>query len=177
MGVPALVLCVGLSMKVARDRAATSERRDEVAKIEKELAGYRDKRRELEQYFSNPAIRLVTQRAAFLNGIIDERSFPWTQFFLDLERILPGGVRVLSMAPSLEGDHLEVKCRVGALSDKSKLEFLEKLEKAPQFSDIELVSETRPNKGEERDVVEVDLKAEYRPVVPRRKAAELGGAQ
>ena len=176
VGVPALVLCVGLSLKVARDRAATSERRDEVAQIEKQLAGYREKRRELEQYFSNPATRLVTQRAAFLNGIIDERSFPWTQFFLDLERLLPGGVRILSLAPSLAGDHLEVKLRVGALSDKSKLDFLENLEKAPQFSALELVSESRPNKNEERDVVEVDLKAEYRPALSRRKAAETGGA-
>jgi len=176
VGVPALVLCVGLSLKVARDRAATSERRDEVAQIEKQLAGYREKRRDLEQYFSNPATRLVTQRAAFLNGIIDERSFPWTQFFLDLERLLPGGVRILSLAPSLAGDHLEVRFRVGALSDKSKLDFLENLEKAPQFSALELVSESRPNKNEERDVVEVDLKAEYRPALSRRKAAETGGA-
>jgi len=176
VGVPALVLCVGLSLKVARDRAATSERRDEVAQIEKQLAGYREKRRDLEQYFSNPDTRLVTQRAAFLNGIIDERSFPWTQFFLDLERLLPGGVRILSLAPSLAGDHLEVKLRVGALSDKSKLDFLENLEKAPQFSALELVSESRPNKNEERDVVEVDLKAEYRPALSRRKAAETGGA-
>jgi len=176
VGVPALVLCVGLSVKVARAREATSERRDEVAKIEKQLAGYREKRQELEQYFSNPATRLVTQRAAFLNGIIDERSFPWTQFFLDLEHRLPGGVRVLALAPSLAGDHLDVKLRVGALSDKSKLEFLENLEKAPQFSAIELVSESRPNKNEDRDVVEVDLKAEYRPAVSRRKAGETGGA-
>ncbi|HKO04613.1 MAG TPA: hypothetical protein VJW51_07675 [Candidatus Acidoferrales bacterium] len=176
VGVPALVLCVGLCLKVTRDRAATSERREELAQIEKEITVYRDRRRDLEQFFSKPETRLVTQRAAFLNGIIDERSFPWTQFFLDLERRLPGGVRILSLAPSLAGDHLQVKMRVAALSDKSKLDFLQGLEKAPEFSSIEVVSESPVAKGEDLDVVQVDLSAEYRALPAGRKGAGAGGA-
>jgi Tfp pilus assembly protein PilN len=177
VGLPALFLFCGLCLKVVRDRAATSERRDEVARIEKEMEGYRAQRRDLEAFFSDPATRLVTQRAAFLNGLIDARSFPWTQFFLDLEHRLPGGVRILTLSPSLSGDTVQARMHVGALSDKSKLEFLKALETAPEFSSIELVSETRPARGEDRDVVELDLTVNYRPGAAGRKVAATGGGQ
>jgi len=176
VGLPALVLFVGLCLKITRDRAASSERRDEVAAIEKEMAGNRDERRDLEKFFAEPGVKQVTERAAFLNGIIDDRSFPWTQFFLDLERRMPGGVRVLTLAPSLAGDHLLVKFHVAALSDKSKLEFLQALEKAPEFSAVQLVSETHAEKSDERDAVLLDLTAQYRAASGRRKNAEAGGA-
>ena len=176
VGLPALILFVALCVKAVGDRAATSERRTEVARIEKEMAGYRTQRRDLEEFFSDPATKLVTQRASFLNSIIDQRSFPWTQFFLDLEHRLPGGVRILTLAPSLSGDRVQVRMSVGALSDKSKLEFLKGLETAPEFSSIELVSETRSGRGEEHDVVEMDLTVSYRPVPSARKSGETGGA-
>jgi hypothetical protein len=164
-GLPGLILFVMLCMKVARDRAADSVLRTEMSRIEKEMAGYRTQRRELEEFFADPATRLVTQRAAFLNGIIDQRSFPWTQFFVDFEHYLPQGVRVLSITPNLEGDRVQIKMKVGALSDKSKLEFLKALEGAPEFSLIEVVSETRPAKSaDDRDVVEMDLTADYRAI-------------
>ena len=176
VGLPAFILFVLLCIKVVADRAATSERRTEVGRIEKEMAGYRTQRRDLEEFFSDPSAKLVTQRAAFLNSIIDQRSFPWTQFFLDLEHRLPGGVRILTLAPSLSGDHVQVRMTVGALSDKSKLEFLRGLETSPEFSSIELVSENRPGRGEDRDVVEMDLTVDYRPAASVRKSGETGGA-
>jgi len=175
--VPALVLLVMLCMKVAHDREASSEVRVEVTRIEKEMTGYRSQRRGLEEFFNEPATRSVTQRAAFLNALIDERSFPWTQFFLDLERHLPGGVRILTLSPGLVGDRLEVKMRVGALSDQSKLEFLKGLEEAPEFSDIEVVSEVRPGKGENLDVVEMDLSVDYRATPAGKKVRETGSGQ
>jgi Tfp pilus assembly protein PilN len=163
IGVPALILCVGLSVKVVRDRAATGERRLEAERLEKEIAAYRVERSQLEQFFADPGTRLLTQRAAFLNAIIDQRSFPWTDLFVDLERRLPGGVHVVSLVPSLVENHVEVKMRVGALSDKSKLDFLKALESAPEFSRLELLSESRTGKNEDRDVVMLDLTAEYHP--------------
>jgi Tfp pilus assembly protein PilN len=177
VGLPALILSVALCGKVVRDRAATNERRVEVERLRNDMSTLRSQRADLERFFSDPGTRLVTERAAFLNTIIDERSFPWTQFFLDLEHRLPGGVRILSLAPVLSGDHLQVKMRVAALSDKSKLEFLKALEKAPEFSALELVSESRPGKGEEGDAVQVDLTADYRAVSPPPKSGRSGGGQ
>ncbi len=164
IGIPALILFAWLSFQVAGDRAASRQRREEVARLESEIAKNRRERAELEEFFDLPATRLLTQRAAFLNAIIDQRSFPWTDFFIDVEKRLPGGVHVIQLVPTLVEDHVAVKLRVGALSDKSKLEFLKALESAPEFSHLELLSEARAMGREERDVVQMDLTAEYRPV-------------
>ncbi|HUJ41114.1 MAG TPA: hypothetical protein VLW54_11260 [Candidatus Acidoferrales bacterium] len=162
---------------MAHERAASSERRTEISRLESDMAQLRSQRADLERFFSDPSTRLVTQQAGFLNGIIDERSFPWTQFFLDLEHRLPGGVRILSLSPALSGDRLQVKMRIGALSDKSKLDFLKALEEAPEFSGLQLLSETRPAPGQETDVVQVELSADYRALPPARKGVVSGGAQ
>ena len=179
VGLPALVLCFALSLKVVRDRGASGERRMEADRLEKQIAGYRAQRAELELFFADPATRLLTQRAAFLNAIIDQRSFPWTDLFVDLEKRLPGGVHILSLTPTLVESRVEVKMRVGALSDKSKLEFLKSLENAPEFSHLELLTEARSSKNDARDVVLLDLTAQYRPVAqaPAGKNAEHRGEE
>jgi len=178
VGLPALILVAVLWLKVIRDRAATSERRVEVAKLQADISSLRSQRAQLEKFFADPSTRAVTQQAAFLNAIIDQRSFPWTQFFLDLEHRLPAGVRILTLSPSLSGDQVRVKMRVGALSDKSKLDFLKALEDAREFSGLELVAETRPGKSsDEKDVVQLDLEADYHVVLPASKGAQPGGGQ
>jgi Tfp pilus assembly protein PilN len=170
-----LVLFGGLVWKVAGDWQASSQRRVEVARLEKEMAEDRVQRAQLEAFFSGPGTRRITERAAFLNNLIDQRSFPWTQLFVDLERRLPGGVRILTLAPKLAGDHVEVKMTVGALSDKTKLEFLKALETAPEFSGLELLSEARSNRAGEPDVVLLDLAANYR-ITPSGRTRGAGGA-
>jgi len=52
-----------------------------------------------ERYFSQKDIANLHDRAAFINTILDARSFNWTLMFMDLERILPAGVRVISIEP------------------------------------------------------------------------------
>ena len=176
MGIPGLLLAAALCVKVVHVRAASSERRLEISRLETDMGQLRTQRVDLEQFFSDSSTRLVTQQAGFLNTLIDERSFPWTQFFLDLEHHLPGGVRVISLSPALSGDHVLVKMHIGALSDKSKLDFLKALEESPEFSNLELLSETRPPKGEDSDVVELELSADYRALPPAHKDAESGGS-
>jgi len=176
--VPALILCVWLCVTVVHVRAVTSQRRVEIDRLRSDIAELRAERGELDQFFADSSTRLVTQQAAFLNAIIDERSFPWTQFFLDLEHRLPRGVRILTISPALSGDHLRVKMRVGALSDKSKLEFLKAIEEAPEFSALQLVAESRPARNnEENDVVLLDLEADYHATLAAPTGAAAGGGQ
>lgn len=179
VGIPALILCVLLGIRAVHERRSSSERRIEAGRLERQISASRLERAELELFFADPATRLLTQRAAFLNSIIDQRSFPWTDLFVDLEKRLPAGVHVLSLTPTLVENRVEVKLRVGALSDKSKLDFLKSLENAPEFSHLELLAESPSGKSDERDVVQLDLTAQYRPVPAgaERKGAERGGAQ
>lgn len=98
------------------------------------------RRNELDTFFKRPENALLKERAGFVNGIIDERSFDWTQMFMDLERIVPAGVHVVTIAPQLEKGHMFVRLTVNATSDESKLKFLRAMENSPAFSNVELLS-------------------------------------
>ncbi len=80
---------------------------------------------------------------------------------MDLERILPDGVRVVSIEPKLVGDTVQLTFLAGAMSDESKLKFLKALEHAPEFSHIELLSESHPARQDSTDRIVLSLQAEY----------------
>jgi type IV pilus assembly protein PilN len=109
-------------------------------------------RTDLERFFARPENAKLHDRAAFLNSLIDGRSFNWTQMFMDLERILPGGVRLVSIEPRQNKGRVEVKLTVGASSDDAKLKFLRALEESHQFSEIQLDSELPARTGNQRVV-------------------------
>ena len=161
VGVLAGAALVLLSLHTYRDWRANREFRDEVARLQRETTEFRRERRALEEFFQNPQTRQVMDRAAFLNSLITQRSFPWTKVFMDLERRLPEGVRVISIAPRMEEGRVEVKLTVGAVSDESKLKFLNALLEAPEFSRVQVVSEVRPTQKSEIDRVVLELMAWY----------------
>jgi type IV pilus assembly protein PilN len=70
--------------------------------------------------------------------MIDASSFNWTQMFMDLERILPGGVRVVSIEPKQVKGHVEVKLTVGATSDEAELKFLRALGESREFTEVQI---------------------------------------
>lgn len=135
--------------------------RADKARLETEITQLRNQRRDLAQFFNQPDTRKVLDRAEFLNALIQQRSFPWTQIFMDLERLLPAGVRVISISPVMDEGRVEVRLTVGAGSDETKIKFLQTLEKAGEFSRLQVVSETRPNRPGEADAVVVELVAWY----------------
>lgn len=134
----AALVFAGLGWHVYSVRKADAELRARTEKTRQQMAQLESKRKELEIYFGQKEIASLHDRGAFLNGIIDARSFNWTQMFMDLERILPGGVRVISIEPKQAAGHVELKLIVGATSDDAKLKFLHALEESKQFTGIEL---------------------------------------
>jgi hypothetical protein len=140
---------IGLLALLILSRAAYTswqsnrELRADISHWQDQIQADRLKQEELEQYFHTPAAREVMDRSAFLNSLIDERSFPWTRIFMDLEKTLPPGVRVVSISPHLVNGRAEVGLQVGVLSDQSEIQFLQAIEKSPVFSRIE-VDQVRP---------------------------------
>jgi hypothetical protein len=82
--------------------------------------------------------------------------------FMDLERILPAGVRVISIQPKHEKGIVEVKLVVGAVSDDAKLKFLNALEKSSSFTRVVLLNE-KPSAVSQggTDRVDIELTAVY----------------
>ena len=132
-------LAVGWHVIAARN--AQSKMLKRIEEIRAETADLQARRQRLEEFFKQPENARLSDRAAFLNSIIDESSFSWTQMFMDLERVKPGGVRVLSISPKMVKGNMEVKLKVGASSDEAKLKFLRALEGSKAFSRVVLLSE------------------------------------
>jgi len=158
IAVAALLFLSYRTYSVWRSDKALRSRQDS---LELQIAKLEQQRKGLSEFFENPQTVARRQRAAYLNSLIQQRAFPWIRIFMDLERILPEGVRVVSIEPKLSGDNVQLTVLVGAASDESKLKFLKALETSPEFSHIELLSENRPTRAEQTDRVMLTLQAQY----------------
>jgi type IV pilus assembly protein PilN len=119
------------------------------------------RRRELDDYFSRPENARLHDRAAFVNTIIDERSFNWTRMFMDLEKILPGGVWVMSIEPKRVSGQTALKLTMGAENEAAKDEFLHALLHSDAFSHLQLVSVHAPAQDNTGDTVVLELTVIY----------------
>jgi len=140
----AAILLVYLSWHVYSVRSAAANIRIRTEAIHQQLAKYESQGQELQRFFNQKEIASLHDRAAFLNGIIDARSFNWTKMFMDLEQILPAGVHVMSIQPTQLAGHAELKLIFGATSDDAKLKFFHALEQSKEFSDVKEEREYTP---------------------------------
>jgi Tfp pilus assembly protein PilN len=152
---------------------ANRDLREEISRLESDLRDYRAQRHDLEEFFKQPATRQLMDHAEFLNGLIEQRSFPWTRIFSSLERRLPEGVRVESVSPRMQEGRVELRLVFGAADDAAKLRFLKTLENSPEFSRLEVVAESRPRTGDGSDQLQVEISAHY---VPTERLQQISSA-
>jgi Tfp pilus assembly protein PilN len=161
LGVAGGIVLVFFGLHVYRTRLTEEDFRNQMAVIQAATAKLRRENADLEQFFARPENAKLHDRAAFINSLIDERSFDWTKMFMDLEKILPPGVRVVSISPKLQKGQVEVKLVIGASGDESKLKFLRALEQSGDFSKIKVLGERSPAKFEGSERVQIELTAWY----------------
>lgn len=123
---------------VAKSQTAFRLRID---KDTREMTALTEERRRLDSFFSEPENAKLDDRAAFINSVMDARSFNWTLMFMDLEQILPAGVRVLNIEPkqingnaAVVGDYKSVVTFLNALQRSSNYYVVEDLALAPDGS-------------------------------------------
>jgi type IV pilus assembly protein PilN len=161
VGVMAAIVFVSVGWHVYLARKANAEMRSKSAKILQQVAELEHQRSALEHFFALDVNAKLHDRAAFINSLIDARSFNWTLMFMDLEKVLPSGVRVISIEPKQEKGRVEVKFLIGATSDDAKLKFIKALEDSKTFRHIELGSSQHATSGTNGDPIVVELTAEY----------------
>src|SRR5215468_6209625 len=123
-----------------------------------ERANLENRRQKLDAFFKQPENAKLSERVEYLNSIIDESGFLWTQMFTDLEHVKPSGVRVLSISPKMVKGRMELKLKVGATSDDAKLKFIRALETSKVFSRVMLLSDLAgTQQGGDPDVFELSL--------------------
>jgi Tfp pilus assembly protein PilN len=161
IGFFALLIFLILGWHVNAARKAQAAIRSRTSQLQSEFVVLRKQSDDLEHYFQQPKIAELSDRAAFINTIIDERSFNWTQMFMDLEHVLPNGVRVVRIEPGLVKGDMQVKLTVGASSDEAKVKFLRALESSKVFTNIMLLDEHAPTGASAGDQMQVDLQVTY----------------
>jgi Tfp pilus assembly protein PilN len=140
---------------------SSRELRADTARWEAQIRADRQKQQELQSYFHSAAAQEVFERSEFLNSLIDERSFPWTQIFMDLEQTLPPGVRVVSISPRLVNGRAEVALEVGSATDDGKIQFLRAIEKSKMFSGLVVKDERRSEQPGAADKIVLSLTVWY----------------
>lgn len=161
-GVVGLIALLFLGSAAYRAWRSNRQIRTELSHWQSEIRTDRAKQQALERYFKSPEAQQVLDRSTFLNSLIDERSFPWTKVFMDLEKTLPPGVRVVSISPKLKDGRADVKLSIGAMNDDAKLKFLKALEQSKSFADIQVEQERHQDAIQgAQDKVLLDLNARY----------------
>ena len=93
-----------------------------------------------------PQNRAVLERSQFLNDLFARKSFSWTAVMMDLERVLPAGVQVTSIEPSItaEGD-VNIHLRVSGQRELA-VDLVRNLERSQRFLAPRLVNESSQTK-------------------------------
>lgn len=146
-----------------------------IASVTQERQGY-------ENMVRLPDNAEVLAKVSALNKVIDAKSFSWTLAMEDLETVLPGGVQVTTLEPTVDkkDGHITVRLRVIGPRDKA-VELVQNLEHSRRFMQPRIVGETMESSGNGTQQVEpvsasnrvnFDLLADYNPPTPdERKSA------
>ena len=136
-----------------------------------------------ERRMRQPANAAVLDRAHFLNSTFLRKSFSWTAVMMDLETVLPSGVQVTSIEPSVTADgDVIIRLRVAGDRDRA-VQLVRNLEHSKRFLQPRLSSEavqakdqSQANAAMATGNVEFEILADYNPLpegesFPRIKAA------
>lgn len=164
LGIVALAAMAVLSLHAVNARRANREMRIQIDNLHSQIRVSLRQQETLRNEFKAPQAVEALKRSAFLNGLIEERTFPWTKMFADLEQRLPPGVRVISISPQMDKDgHVKVGLVVGAVNDEQKQKFLDSMSSSPVFPDMHVMQESHPQKAPQGgdDTVLVNLEVHY----------------
>jgi type IV pilus assembly protein PilN len=99
-----------------------------------------------ESRMRQPANAAVLDRSHFLNALFLRKSFSWTAVMMDLETVLPIGVQVTSIEPSVTPDgDVVIRLRVSGDRDRA-IQLVRNLERSKRFLMPRLNGETSQSK-------------------------------
>jgi type IV pilus assembly protein PilN len=127
-----------------------------------------------ERMLALPQNHGTVEKSQFLNEIFARKAFSWTIVFSDMEKLMPPGLRVLSIAPELDPQNqLQVHIVVGGENRERALELVRNMERTPRFRDVALRSDvsniatfrgqTTGSSADDRDLIKFDIVAIYVP--------------
>src|SRR6266498_2261863 len=115
--------------------------REQIAKLNGEIAAYDQEKSQAEALLNQPANRDLRQQSHFLNQLFERKAFSWTRVFEDLEQVMPAHLHVISIHPGIAGDNIDIKLSVGGESPEQALDLVRKMENSKRFKETRINSE------------------------------------
>jgi type IV pilus assembly protein PilN len=132
-----------------------------------------------------PENKTVATASRFFNDAFQRKSLSWTRIFMDLERMMPTGLHVVSITPEMNKDNqLGIRLLVGGSSHDKAVELVHRMEESSTFKKAQLHSEMMTSGT--ADAVQFEITSIYVPAqvpaeAPAGKVAQAmaksGGAQ
>jgi len=139
LGLTVVAVGLGFWLHALNAKAAVAQAQMDVLKAQ--TAKFQEERANNEARMRQPQNMGVLQRSQFLNAVFARKSFSWTAVMMDLERVLPAGVQVTSIDPTItkEGD-VNIRLRVSGDRDRA-VELVRNLETSQRFLEPRLAGE------------------------------------
>lgn len=113
----------------------------QINQLKRQTAAARLEKSANERRMRQPENAAVLDRAHFLNTLFLRKSFSWTAVMMDLETVLPGGVQVTSIEPSIASDGtVIIRLRVAGDRDRA-IQLVRNLERSKRFLQPRLTGE------------------------------------
>jgi type IV pilus assembly protein PilN len=170
MGILALVaIALGFGLHALHDKAEAARQR--AHSLDGQIAQITQERQRYQAMMQQPDNARTLQQAENLNRLFDEKSFSWTLAMEDLETVLPGGVQVNTLEPTVKNGQISVRLRVVGPRDRD-VGLVENLEHSRHFLLPRIVGETaeseggpnqRPEPVSASNRVNFDMLADYTP--------------
>lgn len=122
----------------------TSALARDVQALEDESRRYRDEATGLRAVKANPA---DSARWTLLKELVDRRVFSWTRLLTVLEQSMPLGVRLESVAPSVDRGQFVLGISAVARTIDDGFELIKTLEARPEFEDVDPQSRRETEEG------------------------------
>jgi len=144
-----------------RDYRQTSASIDRERQV---LADFDQKQQQGLAILNQPQNHDVREKSDFLNGLIRRKEVSWTLIFSDLEKLMPGHLRVLAIEPRVLEDKIEIDMQVGGDSRDRAAELVRNLEHSRVFRGAIIHTETDGQAGPgQPDAMRFQIQAEYVP--------------
>jgi type IV pilus assembly protein PilN len=135
------VLAVGLWFALHSLEAKAKVAQAQMNALKTKTQQFQHERVVNEARMHQPQNMAVLERSQYLNAVFARKSFSWTAVMMDLEKVLPTGVQVTSIDPTItkEGD-VNIRLRVSGDRERA-VQLVRNLETSQRFLSPRLASE------------------------------------
>jgi len=163
----AILLALGLHAVHDKAEAARASEHS----LDGSIARMRQEQQKYQSMMRQPENARTLQQAENLNRFFDEKSFSWTLAMEDLETVLPAGVQVTTLEPTVKEGQISVRLRVVGPRDRD-VQLVQNLEHSRHFLLPRIVGESaesaggpnqRPEPVSASNRVDFDVLADYTP--------------